>query len=80
MFEASCNHEIDWQKVDLSDGFWRMIVERGEDYNFVFQMPPRPGDTETYYVVPAALQMGWKNSPADFCDATETVRELIRRL
>ena len=21
MFEANCNHEIDWQKVDLSDGF-----------------------------------------------------------
>ena len=21
MFEANCNHEIDWQKVNLSDGF-----------------------------------------------------------
>ena len=55
-------------------------MERGQDYNFVFQMPARPGDEETYFVVPAALQMGWTNSPAYFCGATETVRELIRRL
>ena len=80
MFETNCEHEIDWQKVDLSDGFWRMIVERGQDYNFVFQMPARVDEVETFFVVPAALQMGWKNSPAYFCGATETVRELIRRL
>ena len=40
----------------------------------------RPGDTTTYYVIPAALQMGWKNSPAYFCLGTEGARELIRRL
>jgi hypothetical protein len=80
MFETDCEWEIDWQKVDLSDGFWRMIVAHGEEYNFVFQMPRRPGDTVTHFVVPGALQMGWKNSPAYFCGATETVRELIRRL
>ena len=39
-------------------------MERGQDYNFVFQMPARPGDEETYFVVTAALQ----------------TRELIRRL
>ena len=64
MFEVDPTWEIDWQKVDLSDGFWRMIVEHGEAFNFVFQLPPKPGDSTRYYVIPAALQMGWKNSPA----------------
>jgi hypothetical protein len=80
MFEIDPTWEIDWQKVDLSDGFWRMIVEHGEAYNFVFQLPARPGDATKYYVIPAALQMGWKNSPAYFCIGTEATRELIRRL
>jgi hypothetical protein len=80
MFEIDPTWEIDWQKVDLLDGFWRMIVEHGEAYNFVFQLPERPGDSTKYYVIPAALQMGWKNSPAYFCLATEGARELIRRL
>jgi len=43
-------------------------------------MPPRPGDTTRYYVVPASLQMGWKNSPAYFCSITDLVRKLISRL
>jgi hypothetical protein len=80
MFETDPTWEIDWQKVDLSDGFWRMIVEHGEAYNFVFQLPARQGDTTKYYVIPAALQMGWKNSPAYVCIGTEAARELIRRL
>jgi hypothetical protein len=80
MFDIDPTWEIDWQKVDLSDGFWRMIVEHGETFNFVFQLPPRQGDTTKYYVIPAALQMGWKNSPAYFCLGTEGARELIRRL
>lgn len=80
MRDVSDQWEIDWQKVDLSDGFWRMIVEAGEEYNFVYQLPRRPGDTETHYVVPSSLQMGWKNSPAYFSYATEAGRELIKRV
>lgn len=79
-FETNNRWEIRWHKVDLSDGFWRMIVEGGKEYNFVFQMPRRPGDTETFYVVPSSLQMGWKNSPAYFCTATSGAVTLIRRL
>ena len=80
MFETNSAWEIDWQKIDLSDGFWRMITEHGRDYNFVFQLPKRQGDTEHHYVVPSSLQMGWKNSPAFFCTGTEATRELVRRL
>lgn len=80
MFETNCEWEIDWQKIDLSDGFWRMIVESGAEYNFAWQLPKRPEDHETMYVIPSALQMGWKNSPAYFCVATEATRTLIKRI
>ncbi len=80
MHDVDCTWEIMWQKIDLSDGFWRMIVEAGEEHNFVFQMPARPGDTTTYYVVPSSLQMGWKNSPAYFCKATDVTKAMITRL
>lgn len=80
-FETKCDWEILWQKIDLSDGFWRMIVEAGKEYNFVYEMPPRPGDGgKRFFVVPSSLQMGWKNSPVYFCTATEAGRELLRRL
>ena len=72
MFETDCTWEILWQKIDLSDGCWGMIVAAGKELNFMFKMPPRPGD-ETQ-------QMGWKNSPAFFCSITDLVRKLISRL
>jgi hypothetical protein len=62
MFEIDPTWEIDWQKVDLSDGFWRMIVEHGEAYNFVFQLPSRPGDTTKYYVIPADYRWDGKTA------------------
>ena len=79
-YDVECTWSIVWQKIDLSDGFWRMVVSAGAAYNFVYQLPRRPGDQEDYYVVPGALQMGWKNSPAYFCTATEATRELVLRL
>ena len=80
MYETDPEWQINWNKIDLSDGFWRMVVEAGEEYNFAYQLPRRPGDMETYYVIPAALQMGWKNSPALFCLATEATRTLLKRV
>ena len=80
MHDVNCAWEIMWQKIDLSDGFWRMIIEAGEEHKFVFQMPARAGDDTTYYVVPSSLQMGWKNSPAYFCKATDLTKAMITRL
>ena len=80
MFDTDNEWEIDWQKIDLSDGFWRMVVKEGHEWNFVYQLPKREGDTETFYVVPSSLQMGWKNSPAYFCSATEATRSLLQRI
>lgn len=80
MYETPCTWEIRWQKIDLSDGFWRMIVQRGMEHNFVFQLPPKEGHDEKQYVVPSSLQMGWKNSPAYFCTVTEAAKTAILRL
>jgi hypothetical protein len=80
MFDTNCTWEIDWQKLDLSDGFWQMVIESGEEYNFAFQMPERKGDPNITYIVPSSLQMGWKNRPVYFCVTTQTTRELIKRM
>jgi hypothetical protein len=55
-----------------------MVIESGEEYNFAYQMPERKGNPNITYVVPSSLQMGWKNSPAYFCLAMQTTRELIK--
>jgi hypothetical protein len=80
MHDVPCHWEIRWSKIDLADGFWRMIVRAGQEYNFIYEMPPRPNDNERYFVIPSALQMGWSNSPAYFCNATAAGREIALRL
>jgi hypothetical protein len=64
-------------KIDLSDGFWRMIIEALGAWNFCYVMPDPPG-SPIRIVVPSALQMGWAESPAYFCAATETARDIIQ--
>ena len=80
LYDTPPSWTIRWAKVDLSDGFWRMIVRTGQEYNFVYEVPPRP-DTPPgrWYVVPSSLQMGWKNSPAYFCEASDAGRILAQR-
>ena len=67
-------------KLDLSDGFWRLLVERGSEPNFLWLLPQMsPSQTPTL-VIPSALQMGWKNSPAYFCTVTAAVCTLLCNL
>jgi hypothetical protein len=66
-------------KIDLSDGFWRMLVAAPAVWNFCYVMPDPPGHP-IRIVVPSALQMGWAGSPAYFCAATETARDIIQGL
>jgi hypothetical protein len=53
---------IHFSKMDLADGYWRMVVEPESQWNFAYVMPSDPG-TPTRLVVPSALQMGWNESP-----------------
>jgi hypothetical protein len=70
------NQEIRLSKVDLSDGFWQLLVEPVQKWNFCYVMPDPPG-SRVRIVVPSALQMGWAESPAYFCTATDTGRDII---
>ena len=63
---------IHFSKIDLSDGFWRMIVEDAEKWNFCYVKPQRDPNAPIQIVVPSALQMGWTESPPFFSSATET--------
>jgi hypothetical protein len=66
MFDTNCTWEIDWQKIDLTDGFWQMIISTGAEHNFAFQTPTRPQDKDTFYVVPSSLQFGVEKQPSLF--------------
>jgi hypothetical protein len=79
MDSAALDEVVMMTKIDLSDGFWRMLVEDGEQLNFAYVMPDPPG-SPIRIVVPDALQMGWQESPAYFCAATETARDIIQGL
>jgi hypothetical protein len=76
---AEADEVVMLSKIDLSDGFWRMLVEEEQKWNFAYVMPDPPGHP-TRIVVPSALQMGWAESPAYFCAATETGRDIIQGL
>jgi hypothetical protein len=65
-------------KIDLSDGFWRMLVEDNAKGNFAYIMPDPPG-SPVRLVVPLALQMGWAESPAYFCAAAKTGGDIIHQ-
>lgn len=79
MHQVPEEEEILLSKIDLSDGFWRMIVSGEDRWNFCYVMPDQPGE-RTRIVVPSALQMGWMESPAYFCSATETGRDIAQLL
>jgi hypothetical protein len=74
--ETPEGEEVLLAKVDLSDGFWRIIVDPKQRWNFCYVMPDPPG-APTRIVVPSALQMGWQESPGYFCTATETGRDIV---
>jgi hypothetical protein len=69
-------------KLDIKDGFWRMCVPKDKRENFCYVLPPSPDQPESdiQIVVPDALQMGWTSSPAFFCAATETARDIAEWL
>lgn len=72
---APSEYPIYFSKYDVSDGFWRMVVAPGEEWNFAYVLPQEEGEP-TRIVVPSSIQMGWKNSPGYFCSASETARDV----
>ena len=62
---------IHFSKLDIKDGFWRMVCAVGEEWNFTYVLPNHP-EAPTELVVPSALQMVWTLSPCFFHMASET--------
>ena len=57
MVHAPSQYLIYFSKYNVSDGFWRMVVADGAEWNFVYVLP-QDKDQPTRLVVPSALQMG----------------------
>ena len=73
MAEAEQDIPIFMAKWDIKDGFWRLMTERGSEYNFAYVLP-QEADKPPKIVIPTPLQMGWTQSPPFFCAAAETAR------
>ena len=73
--EAGPMEKVFMAKWDVKDGFWRLDCEAGEEYNFAYVLP-QPEGMPTTLVIPTSLQMGWIESPAYFCAASETSRDV----
>ena len=66
-----------FSKLDISDGFWRLVVRDEDAFNFAYVLPQEAGEP-CRLVVPAAVQMGWVESPSLFCTVTESARDLAQ--
>ncbi len=69
-----------FMKLDIKDGFWRMMVPEAEEFNFCYVLPQQNDNDPVQIVVPTSLQMGWTHSPPYFCAATETGRDVADKL
>jgi hypothetical protein len=47
-----------FMKLDIKDGFWRMVVPDKEEYNFCYVLPNIHPEDPIQIVVPSCLQMG----------------------
>ena len=75
-------HHGPWafMKLDIKDGFWRLIVPEEDEFNFCYVLPCQTSQQPIQIVVPSSLQMGWTSSPPYFCAATETARDVAEIL
>ena len=68
-----------FSKLDISDGFWRLTINAQDCFNFAYVLP-QPAGEPLRLVIPAAVQMGWIESPGLFCTVTESARDLTQHL
>jgi hypothetical protein len=66
--------------LDIKDGYWRMVVPAEDEWHFAYVLPKLHPDEPTQLVIPSSLQMGWCDSPAFFCAALETARDVADEL
>ena len=66
---------IHFIKLDIKDGFWRMVCAVREEWNFAYVLPNHP-EAPTELVTPFTLQMGWTFSPCFFHVVSETAHDV----
>ena len=77
MRDTPAGLHILFSKLDISDGFWRLVVKEDDAFNFAYVLP-QPAGEPCRLVIPAAVQMGWVESPSLFCAVTESARDLTQ--
>jgi hypothetical protein len=68
-----------FSKLDISNGFWRLVVREADSFNFAYVLPQQAGEP-VRIVVPSAVQMGWVESPPLFCAVTESAWDITQLL
>ena len=76
--EALDCENIFQEKWDIKDGFLRLDYKEGEEWNFCYVLPKKPG-MPIDLVVPTLLQMWWIESPPYFCTVSETGRDVAEQ-
>jgi hypothetical protein len=66
-----------FSKLDISEGFWRLIVQEYDSYNFAYLLLQEASEL-CRIVIPAAVQMGWVESSSLFCTVTELAQDLMQ--
>ena len=66
---------IHFIKLDIKDGFWRMVCAVREEWNFAYVLPNHP-EAPTEFVILSTLQMGWTLSPCFFHVESITARDI----
>jgi hypothetical protein len=66
-------------KLDISDGFWRLVVREADNFNFAYVLPQQAGKP-VRTVVPSVVQMGWMESPPLFYPVTDSAQDLTQHL
>ena len=66
-------------KLDIKDGYWRMLVPEEEAFNYCYVLPQENDTDPVQLVVPTSLQMGWKFSLPYFSSGAETGRDIAQQ-
>ena len=65
-----------FSKLDVKDGYWRMVVSLDNEWNVAYILPKLMPDEPKQLVIPSCLQMGWCESALYFCAASETAQDV----
>jgi hypothetical protein len=77
MRDTPAGLHILFSKLDISDGFWHLVVHNEDCFNFAYVLPQEAGEP-IRLVIPAVVQMGWVEIPGLFCTVTESTRDLTQ--